>query len=401
MTDTLDRRRLLERGGVAALGIALFAGYQPRTVYASTTTMPAPSGADDSAALQNALNNNGEVRFDAYPRQPYILANVMVPSRSKIVGAGPGNTIFKLKDNAPSNAAGSYGIFLNAGWSGSGDTDISIEGVEFDGNVLNNRAAEQTAGCQWYGTRRMWVRDCYFHDWRGEGMTWRIHNTGLVLPEDVHVSDVVLNNMGSNGNGGFAGNLRQGLFVKAGRNMTFKGITARLCYSFTIDLEGGNNSDLLQGITIDDVACYDCYGGIAVGSPAGATDCRVSNLTMRDGPTLNMTQAIHSEEGTIRLTVDNVSGDSDFAGPVVDIATAMDATLSNISSTGVKAASPAIRLNNCQGTLITGVRLKGGGGQTYAVEEVGNSDNTVVTAYHTLGGSKGQTKFVGDNSRVR
>jgi hypothetical protein len=86
---------------------------------------------------------------------------------------------------------------------------------------------------------------------------------------------------------------------------------------------------------------------------------------------------------------------------VVDIATATDATLSNITSTGVKAASPAIRLDSCQGTLITGVRLKGGGAQTYAVEEVGSSDNTIVTAYHTLGGSQGQTKFVGANSKVR
>jgi hypothetical protein len=401
MTQTIDRRKLLERGGAAALGTALFAAYNPRVASAATTTMPAPNGIDDSSALQNALNANGEVRFDAYRGQSYLLANVMVPSRSKITGAGPGNTIFKLKDDAPRNAAGNYGIFLNAGWEGSGDTDITIEGVEFDGNVLINHAIEQTAGCQWYGTRRMWVRDCYFHDWRGEGMVWRAHNSALVLPEDVHVSNVVLNNMGSNADGGWAGNRRQGLFVKAGRNITFQGITARLCYSFTIDLEGGNNGDLIQGITIDDVACYDCYGGIAVSTPAGATDCRVSNLTMRDGPTLRMTQAIHSEEGTVRLTVDNVSGDSNFAGPVVDITRATDATLSNISSTGVTPAAAAIRLDSCQGTLITGARLRDGGGQTYAVEEVGASDYTIVTAYHTLGGSLGQTKFVGPNSRVR
>jgi hypothetical protein len=401
MTQTIDRRRLLERGGVIALATGLFAGYTAREASASTTAMPPPSGADDSAALQSALAANGEVRFDAYPGQPYNLANVMVPSRRKITGAGPGNTIFRLKDDAQRNAAGNYGIFLNAGWDAGGDTDITIEGIEFDGNVLINHASEQTAGGQWYGTRRMWVRDCYFHDWRGEGMSWRAHNSALVLPEDVHVSNVVLDNMGSNADGGWAGNLRQGLFVKAGRNITFQGITARRCYSFTIDLEGGNNSDLIHGITVSDVACYDCYGGVAVSTPAGATDCRVSNLTMRDGPTLQMTQAIHSEEGTVRLTVDNVSGDSNFAAPVVDLTRATDATLSNISSTGVRSANAAIRLDSCQGTLITGARLRDGGGQTYAVEEVGASDFTIVTAYHTLGGSVGPTKFVGQNSRVR
>src|SRR5207302_1215611 len=128
-----------------------------------------------------------------------------------------------------------------------------------------------------------------------------------------------LNNMGSNADGAYAGNRRQGMFVKAGRNITFKGIAARLCYSFTVDLEGGNNQDLIQSIVIDDVACYDCYGGVAVSTPAGATDCRVSNLTMRDGPVLQLSQAIHSEEGSVRLTVDNVSGDSNFAAPVVDL----------------------------------------------------------------------------------
>src|SRR5205823_2502015 len=141
------------------------------------------------------LADNGEVRFDAYPLRPYILQNVMVPSRSKITGAGPGNTIFKLKDNAPANEAGKYGILLNPGWAGAGDTDIIIEGVEFDGNALNNHVIEQTSGCWWYGVRRMWVRDCYFHDWRAEGMAWRADNAALVLNEDVHVSNVVLNNM--------------------------------------------------------------------------------------------------------------------------------------------------------------------------------------------------------------
>src|SRR5207244_10375301 len=101
--------------------------------------------------------------------------------------------------------------------------------------------------------RRMWVRDCYFHDWRAEGMAWRADNTALVLNEDVHVSDVVLDNMGGNGDGAWAVNLRQGLFVKAGRNITFRGITARLCHSFPIDLEGGNNGDRIQNVTISDV----------------------------------------------------------------------------------------------------------------------------------------------------
>lgn len=82
---TLRRRELFERPGIAGLGLALFAGYTPRVAAASMTSgvMPPPNGVDD-AALQAALSANGEVRFDAYPQQPYILANVMVPSRTRI-----------------------------------------------------------------------------------------------------------------------------------------------------------------------------------------------------------------------------------------------------------------------------------------------------------------------------
>ena len=84
----LTRRDLIK--GSAALGLTLFAAYKPREVSAASATMPAPNGVDDSAALQNALNANGEVRFDAYPGTPYLLANVMVPSRRKITGAVAG-----------------------------------------------------------------------------------------------------------------------------------------------------------------------------------------------------------------------------------------------------------------------------------------------------------------------
>jgi hypothetical protein len=258
VTHTIDRRRLLERGGVIALATGLFAGYTAREASASTTTMPPPSGGDDSAALQNALTANGEVRFDAYPGQPYNLASVMVPSH----GRGTRQHDLQAEGRCPEECRRELQHLLNAGWEGGGDTDITIEGIEFDGNVLINHASEQTAGCQWYGTRRMGARLLFPRLARG-GHGVACPQFGTRAAGGCTRLERRARQYGSNADGGWAGNRRQGLFVKADRNITFQGITARRCYSFTIDLEGGKIEPLVGVPAMTDGYCTVTAGLVA------------------------------------------------------------------------------------------------------------------------------------------
>ena len=124
----------LQRGGVAVLGTALFTSYKPRVAEAASAVMPPPNGVDDSAALQAALSNNGEVQFDAIPACPSSPTSWSRRGGRSPACPGPGNTIFKFKGFRADQPRRQMRHPPQRQLADHEATDISIE-IEFDGNI--------------------------------------------------------------------------------------------------------------------------------------------------------------------------------------------------------------------------------------------------------------------------
>ena len=88
---------------------------------------------DDTLAIQNAINsltNGGTIYF---PNGTYISRLLTIPSNITIKGASKEKTILKLKANAGTQ------LLKNADAT-NGNTGITIEDIQFDGNLANNAA---------------------------------------------------------------------------------------------------------------------------------------------------------------------------------------------------------------------------------------------------------------------
>jgi len=97
-----------------------------------------------------------------------------IMSNVRLFGAGPDNTILKLK-NAAALSAGSNPplnrFFTNWNPSGTGtyDTDIVIEGMTIDGNAANNGTATKCMhGIQLWNVRRSYYRNLVVLNMRGD-----------------------------------------------------------------------------------------------------------------------------------------------------------------------------------------------------------------------------------------
>lgn len=112
---------------------------------------------DDSSSVQQALNavpsGGGTVWLDA---GTYIVQNLLPKSRTRIQGPG----ILKMKAGVLTSAQ----VFTLA----SGTTDITLDGIEIDGNKVNQLNGAQLRGVVVNGTRHR-ITDCFIHhtEWSG------------------------------------------------------------------------------------------------------------------------------------------------------------------------------------------------------------------------------------------
>jgi parallel beta-helix repeat protein len=132
---------------------------------------------DDTAAIQSALDaantaGGGTVYF---PPGLYITTQLLVYSNTTVTGDG---ATLKLK----SATAGSVAILR----VNDTETDVVIDGLEFDGNEANQASTNNHFHLRLYGGR-ITVRNCYFHDSEGNGITieggavdiW-VHNNRII-----------------------------------------------------------------------------------------------------------------------------------------------------------------------------------------------------------------------------
>jgi hypothetical protein len=382
---------------------------QAFNVKASPYDATGDGSTDDSAAIQAALNavpaSGGSVYF---PAGTYVVSALKVKAKTRLYGAGIGNTILKLKNSAAGIGADwpyatHRAILYNDGATGSGATDITLEGIEFDGNVTNNVAIEQTYCAAFCGVQRLFVHDCYFRDIRAEGVVLMVNTPGTIVEnEDCHIQNCILYNCGFT-NGG-AGLTRQGIAVISGVRIVVRGITAKKIASAVIDFEADTSDHQFRNCIVSDIVGEDVGVGIIFISQdiGDSTDNLISNVTLKDGPSGALSWGIILEKQQ-RLIIRGLASDYVFNGSPVSATTCEDISIFDVHSMGSNngGSGYAIRLISTSRVFVQGCSLRHtGGGQTYAVGETTAAGPTTVNGNHILEGSSGPALFTHADSRL-
>lgn len=130
---------------------------------------------DDTAAIQYALNSGYGIYF---PKGTYIITSqITIPSNSNITGEGP---LSVIKRGASTTAPANNSFIINTNWAASGysgDINITISDIAFDGNKANNTA--WCNGLYIRASKQIYLNNVYAYNW---GQSSPVGNgTGLVF----------------------------------------------------------------------------------------------------------------------------------------------------------------------------------------------------------------------------
>jgi hypothetical protein len=385
-------------------------GTAPLNVKDSRFGATGDGSTDDTAAVQAALDAvpaaGGSVYF---PPGTYIVQNLRVASSTAVTGAGIGATVLKLKNNATviTTTYWPYNdhryIMVNKGATTTGASEITIQGIEFDGNVANNVAVEQTGCVALCGVQKSFVTDCYFRDVRAEGVILMVNTPGTIVEnEDVHIENCILYNCGFVSGG--PGLARQGIAVISGIRIVVRGITAETIAAYVVDFETDTSAHQFHNCIVSDIVGEDVAAGVAfITSDVGqSTDNFISNITLKDGPSGPLSWGIVLERQW-RMIVRGLLSDYVYNSGSVYMDLCDDISVVDVQSMGSNngGSGPAIQLTSSKRIFIQGCTLRdSAGSQTYAVRETTPTGPTTINGNHILDGSSGPALLVHADSRV-
>jgi hypothetical protein len=326
---------------------------------------------------------------------------VKLKSKTRLWADGPGATL-KLKDNAAAVSAGGYTTHRAILTGDDGLTGLTIEGVEFDCNVANNYAIEQTHAMEFFGLRDSTFRNCVGRDIRGELLCVTKASGSSNRPGGLTISQMRGYNTGAQ-NGG-PGNDRQMIALTDCEGGTISDIYGEQVKGYLLCLETDNEADVIENLTIDGLTVYDGKGVLAMLGIGDDTirGCLASNLRAKDGPTYGLTY-IATMYKAKDCQLAGLSADATLFANAVTVDACNDTILSRVQSFGASfdGTRSSITVNNSNRTLVTASSLrKSGGTPRYGVEETGTCTETIVAGNRYVSGDLGDVLLTGTGSRA-
>lgn len=130
---------------------------------------------DDAAAIQSALNA-GAGKLVYFPAGTYLVGTTLkVPSSTTVRGQGRDATTIKRKSGA------AIWLMENADRATTGNTDISVSGLTFDGARTGTTDIPTRWGCYFSRMARLTVSECAFKSCDSDGLTIEFTNNATVV----------------------------------------------------------------------------------------------------------------------------------------------------------------------------------------------------------------------------
>jgi hypothetical protein len=245
---------------------------------------------DTSAALQTRHDlAEATSRAVYYPgdEHSYIAANLQLGDNAYVFGDGRATTI-KLKPSAAvaagddlAYAAHRY-VFVNKHGGTTGNTGIHVSSLTIDGNVSgSNDEDEFYFGIALWGVRDATITNVKVQNVRGDGILIGRHPTDGQDSEDVHVRDIILENVGVDAG---VGAHRQGIAVIQCRRFTIRNVTADTVGGYVVDVEPDDAAQVCEDFTIDGIHGYNVEACVGLGQSGGTIRRgKIGTTTLRDG----------------------------------------------------------------------------------------------------------------------